>query len=434
MRVTASTANGRRWRRLLVTAALAGMAMAWIGLAIAWFPRVGGSHAQDLSLYRGTAQHVLDGQVPYRDFKLEYPPGALLPLTLPGLLVGRMAAPPRFALALLISNAVWAVALGLCVWLAARRWFATERALAAVGLYVLLAFVGVPLFPWRFDLFPALLSTLALVLTMEGFPATAGACLAAGIATKLYPIVFAPVILAWYLARGERGRAVRFAGVTCATTLLIFAPFALAAPADFLSFLRYHQLRGLQIESVPAGLLMLGHAFGFGEVGIVENFGALHLVSPASAAVTRCLLPAFIVGLSAVTVLAFARFRFERIAMPQPRDQTLIGYALISLLVFMLTNKVLSPQFMIWLLPFLALLPASQYGLGLAATALTIVIFPFNYDGLVRLETPIVLLLNLRNLVLAGLAASLLWRLRPRATSEIRAASEAEPTLVPSRA
>jgi hypothetical protein len=81
----------------------------------------------------------------------------------------------------------------------------------------------------------------------------------------------------------------------------------------------------------------------------------------------------------------------------------------------MLTNKVLSPQFVIWLLPFVALLPVPQYSLGLAATALTIVIFPFNYDGLVRLETPIVLLLNLRNLVLASLTASVLWRLRPLA-------------------
>jgi hypothetical protein len=60
-------------------------------------------------------------------------------------------------------------------------------------------------------------------------------------------------------------------------------------------------------------------------------------------------------------------------------------------------------------------LPVPQYSLGLAATALTIMIFPFNYDGLVRLETPIVLLLNLRNLVLAGLTASVLWRLRPLA-------------------
>jgi hypothetical protein len=129
----------------------------------------------------------------------------------------------------------------------------------------------------------------------------------------------------------------------------------------------------------------------------------------------RLLFPAFLVGLASVAVLAFARFRYERIAMAQPCDQTLIAYALVSLLIFMLTNKVLSPQFVIWLLPFVALLPVPQYSLGLAATALTIMIFPFNYDGLVRLETPIVLLLNLRNLVLAGLTASVLWRLRPLA-------------------
>lgn len=412
-RVNPSVQTGRRWQRSLVTAALAGSVVAWIGVAIALFPRVGGWHAQDLSLYRSTAKHLLDGQTPYRDFSLEYPPLALIPLTLPALVVDGGTSPPRFTLALLISNALWAVALALCIWRAARRWLSAERALVAVGMYVLLVFVGVPLFPWRFDLFPALLSALTLVLTMEGLPAAAGICLAAGVATKLYPIVFAPVIFAWYVARGERGTAFRFAGVACAATLLILAPFALAAPADLLSFLKYHQLRGLQIESVPAGLLMLGHAFGFGEVGIVENFGALHVLSPASAPAMRLLFPAFVVGLSAVALLAFARFRHERIAMERPHDQTLIGYALISLLIFMLTNKVLSPQFLVWLLPFFALLPVSQYGLSLAATALTIVVFPFNYDALMRLETPAVLLLNLRNLILAGLMAWLLWRLRP---------------------
>jgi hypothetical protein len=66
----------RRWRGLFVAAAIVAVVIAWIGVAIAWFPRVGGWHAQDLSLYRSAAQHVLNGQVPYRDFGLEYPPGA----------------------------------------------------------------------------------------------------------------------------------------------------------------------------------------------------------------------------------------------------------------------------------------------------------------------------------------------------------------------
>ena len=396
-------------------ATFAGVAVGWIGLAIAWFPQVGRWHSQDLTLYRSAAEHVLDGQVPYRDFSFEYPPLALFPLTLPARLIARDAPPQRFALGFLISNALWATALALCTWRMARRSLPPGRALKAVGMYALLAFVGVPLFPWRFDLFPALLSALALLLTMERRPATAGACLASGIATKLYPVVFAPVIVVWHLVRGDRGGALRFAGVTCVATLGIFAPFWLAAPADFLSFLRYHELRGLQIESVPAGLLMLGHIFGSGRVGVIENFGALHLLSPASAAVVPFLFPSFVVGLSAVVLLAFARLRRERIETTQPCDETLVGYALASLLVFMLTNKVLSPQFLIWLLPFVALLPISQFGLALAATVLTIVIFPFNYDGLIGREAPIVSLLNVRNLVLAGLAASVLWRLRPNA-------------------
>jgi len=88
-RVNSSVQKGRRWRPLFAAATVAAIVIAWIGVSIAWFPRVGGWHAQDLSLYRSTAQHVLNGQVPYRDFNLEYPPLALLPLTLPGLVVGR---------------------------------------------------------------------------------------------------------------------------------------------------------------------------------------------------------------------------------------------------------------------------------------------------------------------------------------------------------
>jgi hypothetical protein len=367
-----------------------------------------------LTLYRNVAEQVLDGRLPYRDFNLEYPPLALFPLTLPARLMGRDA-PPKFAFAFLISNALWATALAFCIWLTARRRLTRNRSLLALGMYVLLVFVGTPLFPWRFDLFPALLSALTLVLTMEGRPTTAGVCLGAGIATKLYPIVLAPVIVAWHLAHGDERGALRFAGAACAATLAIFSPFWLAAPADFLSFLRYHQLRGLQIESLPAGLLMLGHTFGLGQIGIVENFGALHLTSPASTKVLPCLFPTFVVGLSVVAVLAFARFRREGNVTAQPCDDTLIGYAVASVLIFMLSNKVLSPQFLIWLLPFVPLLPVSEYGLALAATLLTIVIFPFNYSALMRLGTPIVLLLNVRNLVLCGLAASVLWRLRPSA-------------------
>jgi glycosyl transferase family 87 len=418
---TQSTKTRHRWGSWRLATAVAGIAGTWMGLAVVWFPHVAGSHAQDLSLYRSAAQRVLDGQVPYRDFSLEYPPLALIPAALPQWVARRGSPPARYALDFLILNTIWSVALGACIWAAARRWLSNDRALAAVGMFALLAFVGAPLFPWRLDLFPTLLSALSLVLVMKGRPRAAGISLGAGIAAKLYPVVLLPIFLGWHLARGERGRAMRLAAFTCGATTLFCAPFVWAARADFFSFLKYHQQRGLQIESVPAGVLMLGHAFGVDgvrDVGIVENFGAIHLFSPVSAGVIHWLLPAFAVGISAVSLLAFARFRYERSALTEPRDQTLVGYALVALLVFMLTNKVLSPQYVVWLLPFLALLPAAEYGLGLAAIALTIVIFPFNYARLMRAETPVVVLLNVRNLLLAGLAAAALWRLRPGALQQ----------------
>jgi hypothetical protein len=55
----------------------------WAGL------RAGtGGHAGDFPLYEQYARRCLDGEVPYRDFGVEYPPASLLVMVLPALLPG----------------------------------------------------------------------------------------------------------------------------------------------------------------------------------------------------------------------------------------------------------------------------------------------------------------------------------------------------------
>lgn len=404
-----------RLRRSAVVAALIAFPFAWIGAAVALFPRIGGWHMQDISRYQSAAQQVIRGSMPYRDFSFEYPPFALAPLTLPALTVGEPAVIQRYAFSLLVWNAVWCSVIVLCVGRMARRWRTRRQAVAATAMCGLLAFIGTPLFPWRFDLFPALLSALTLLLAMEGHAATAGASLGLAIATKLYPIVLAPIVIARYIASRDRDAALRFGYGVLGTVLAIAAATVVAVPeADALSFLRYHGLRGLQIESVAAGVLMLGHVTGHGNVGIVENYGALHLVSPRAEALQHVLLPIFVIVLSGVTLAALQRFRREAAERGRPSDETLVAFTVVSLLVLLLTNKVFSPQYMIWLLPFAPLLPVRQCWLIVLATVLTIVIFPFSYDRLMTLDPTVVLLLNLRN---AMLAVAAVWILRERRPS-----------------
>ena len=90
------------------------------------------------------------------------------------------------------------------------------------------------------------------------------------------------------------------------------------------------------------------------------------------------------------------------------QSETVVAYLAATLLVLLLTNKVFSPQYVVWMLPFGALLRRPQAYLLLVICVLTIVVFPLNYQALLKMQPLLVLILNARNLLLALLAVWLL--------------------------
>ncbi len=82
---------------------------------------------------------------------------------------------------------------------------------------------------------------------------------------------------------------------------------------------------------------------------------------------------------------------------------TLINFLLATLLLVMLANKVLSPQYVAWLLPFGALLPWRKTALLLAICLLTTTVYPLLFDDLRRIQPLAVDILNVRNLLLLGM-------------------------------
>jgi hypothetical protein len=349
--------------------------------------------SNDLSIYRQAGEAILRGEIPYRDFFVEYPPGSLPAFVAPAL----FGTDERDYITLFSSEmALVLVATLLLTALAARRmggfWAwplpAITFAAAAIMLY--------PVAVTRYDAVVALaLAAAALCAALGGrYLLLAYAAVGLGAAAKLVPAL-ATVSLAL-----TRGRALRGFAVFLGVLVLFLAPALLFGAGGFLGSLAYHANRGLQVESLAASVLIkLGRVddvvFGYGAFEVRGR--GVELASALSLPITGVLL--LVTALFAFREHRKGRFGFE--AFPR--------YAAALILAFMLGSKVLSPQYVIWLLPLIPLSAGGVAQVGLSAILLSICVmttqvFPHHYDDLVNLRPPGPDLLLARNVLLV-----LLW-------------------------
>jgi hypothetical protein len=173
-----------------------------------------------------------------------------------------------------------------------------------------------------------------------------------------------------------------------------------ASPDGAWAALRYHLERPVQIESLPAQVLRALDGLGLGHARSVNSYRSDGLEHPASGAVTGVF-----VGLL-LSLLAF----FAAAAGRAPPDaRRLVLASLASVAAFAALGKVLSPQFMIWLVPLMALAFAWRMN-ALAATAaaaiaLTLVEFPSRYFDLVDRRPFPVAVVAVRDALLLALLA-----------------------------
>lgn len=399
--------RGAQSSKVVLFSLVALQAIGLVFAALMLFPLVAQWHTLDLSLYAADSQRLLQGQIPYRDFPIEYPPLALVPFTLPRLVLGRPLSLSGYVLTFLLENVLFSTMIALAITHLVLRQAVPRAPRLTLALYTLFAVYSAPLLPWRYDLFPALLTALALLSVLRGRPAWAGIWAGLGVAAKLYPIVLLPVFGLYYLAGGQHRAIARMIAGSATAILLSLLPFlfAFTAPAKLFGFLSYHQLRGLQLESLPAGAIVLAHNLGLTGAKLEFNYGALHVVSPWASTALAWLPFAFLAVYSVVAAAAWGRFREECAEpdRPGPTAETLVAFVFAALLAFIATNKVFSPQYLIWLLPFAPLLRPRQALLFLAILLLTMTLFPFDYSQLLAMRRLPVLLLNLRNLLVIGL-------------------------------
>jgi hypothetical protein len=70
---------------------------------------------------------------------------------------------------------------------------------------------------------------------------------------------------------------------------------------------------------------------------------------------------------------------------------------ILAILIFIISNKVFSPQYLIWLLPFIPFLKRGQIALFAIICILTVLICPILFGELMNMELLPIILLNCRN-------------------------------------
>jgi uncharacterized membrane protein len=359
----------------------------------------------DTPVYRLYGEAMTSGQVPYRDFAVEYPPAALPTFVLPAL--GPSDRYDRLFETLMLVCA----AAGVCL---------LAAALGAVGagpvrLYGAVAFAALaPLLLGsvvltRFDFWPAALATGALAAFVAGRNRVGMAVLAVAVAAKAYPAVVLPLALVYvWRARGRR-EALLALGIFAVLLAALVVPFALIAPHGLAASVRDQTGRPLQIESLGSSFLLVGHRLGLYEPHVVTSHGSQNLAGGLPDALATVETALQVAAVAAVWLLFAARSR--------TREGLLIASAA-AVVGFVAFDKVLSPQFMIWLIPLVPLvagrLGAWATGLLAAALVLTQIWFPYRYWHLVALSSSAWLVLA-RDVVLVALFVSLLAAIRREA-------------------
>jgi hypothetical protein len=412
----------RRAAPLAVALLIAGWALTL------WVAPWSDERVSDLFVYRTFADPVLNGSLPYRDVAFEYPPLAAPAIALPGV-AGTGDEAFRWAFALWTLGAALAVVL-LCGALARAEGSSpsragdgaaapdpARRALLAAALAPLL--LGA-LVRTHFDLFPVALLLAGLLLLVRERPRAGLAVLGLGVLTKAFPLVAVPVALVWLVARGQRREAWQGA-LACAAVVALVAGAAVGVlRGGAVDAVRYHLDRPVQIESSPALVLLGLDAAGAGQATSVTSHRSDGLLHPASDAVTSLFIAAFVAFvalLCAGVMRAVDRARGvgevragragARGAVAGARE--LVIACLAACTAFALLGKVLSPQFLIWVVPLGALAFAWRLHALAAAVALAAVLtqieFPAHYFDVVAREPLALGLVAARNLVLLAVLA-----------------------------
>jgi hypothetical protein len=363
----------------------------------------------DIGGYQAYADFVRAGHIPYSHplrMPLAYPPAALVPWL--------VAAYMRWSYA-----TSFAILMGFCgggcivlIETTLRRVGASAaRTWAALLLFGVSPLVLGSLFGTRYDLWPTLLALGGVAALVYERPVLSGALLGLGFAAKLWPGILLPLAVVYlWRRRGGRSAAAEVVAFALAAAAC-FVPFAILEPHGLWSSIAGQFDRPLQVESLGAAVLMALEHLGMATHQTITSHGAQALTGRGARVAATLSTSAEMLAVIGILIL------YVRRRTPSPDTLLMATAATVAALVAF--DKVLSPQYLIWIVPFVALASGragiAAAGFLLLALGLTQTWFPWNYWTLATNHaSPWSWYLLARDLALVGLVAALVAGLQPR--------------------
>ncbi|XUM00582.1 glycosyltransferase 87 family protein [Streptomyces venezuelae ATCC 10712] len=363
-------------------------------------------------IYQGWYEVLRTGTYPLDDVTWQYPPAAALPILAPGLLPFLDYPSAFFVLAFLCD----AVVFGLLVH-TGRRAGRSPR-----GAWFWLA--GIPLLGptayARYDVMVTAVAVMALLAAGRS-PRVLGALAGFGAVLKVWPVLL--------LAGSPKGRATFRSWPAAVGAAAAVLAFCVVWMPGALAFLGFQRDRGTEVESLGAMVFHVVRHFGWeGEARM--NYGSIEFLGPYVPAVSTAAL--------VLTFAAFGWLLVWRIRARRFVSSTVADAAFVAVLLFTATSRVLSPQYMLWLVGLAAVCLAYRSSrmrkpahLVLWATAVTQFEFPVWFSHVTRSDPLGIAVLFTRNgLLIAAtlLACRILWRhtvTEPRLTGSAKVPAQA---------
>lgn len=167
-------------------------------------------------------------------------------------------------------------------------------------------------------------------------PGLAGMLLGFGAAAKLYPVLFLGPLLALGLRTGRLRDVGRTAAAASATWLAVNLPILVMFPRGWSEVFRLNSRRGDDIDSL---------------FNVVKSFSRW----PGFDAGLGFWEPPVVLNTVVVVLFALSCAGIGYVALTAPRRPRLPQLAFLLVTAFLLTNKVWSPQFSLWLVPLAVL-------------------------------------------------------------------------------